>query len=102
MTNPEPAQATLTIEGKSIEDWLRAIIHEELTAAITAALQEMANVLGIEVTHGTTPAVQTEDVRGMTCAQAVVVTGKPCQGICTHDTSDPVLPSTIADPDCFR
>jgi hypothetical protein len=51
--------------------------------------------------QGKTPIVQPNDVRGMTCSQAVVMTGKPCKGECTRDFSDSTLP-TIADPDCFR
>jgi hypothetical protein len=44
-------------------------------------------------------------VRGMTCAGAIIATGLPCRGMCTHDTDrrvGPTTPSHIADPDCFR
>lgn len=94
--DPEPS-ATLTLDGKPIEDWLRTVIREELDAAVARAL---AQLMGIVL--GKTPTVEATDVRGMTCAQATTLTGKPCKGQCTHDASDPVLPSTIADPDCFR
>lgn len=98
---PEPTQATLTltIDGEPVDigEFLRGIVREEVSAAMKAAGEVLS-----EVIIGKTPITELPDVRGMTCDQAVAVTGKPCKGICTHDFSDPHVPSVIADPDCFR